>query len=36
VVAEASDGMGVVVAEIDREYTGRVRASLPSLAHRRL
>jgi predicted amidohydrolase len=36
VVAEASDGVGVIVADIDRDYLARVRVSLPSLAHRRL
>lgn len=36
VVAEASDGVGVVLADVDREVLGRVRASLPSLRHRRL
>jgi predicted amidohydrolase len=36
VVAECSDGPGVAVADIDAELTARVRAKLPSLAHRRL
>ncbi len=36
VVAEASDGVGLIVADIDPEYSARVRASLPSLDHRRL
>jgi predicted amidohydrolase len=34
VVAQASEGEGIVVAAIDREYLARVRASLPSLNHR--
>jgi predicted amidohydrolase len=36
VVAEASDQVGVVVADLDRGYLARVRAALPSLRHRRL
>jgi deaminated glutathione amidase len=36
VVAECSDRMGIVVADLDREYLERVRAQLPSLKHRRL
>ena len=36
VVAECSDGEGVACAWIDDEQVKRVRASLPSLAHRRL
>lgn len=36
VIAQASEGEGVVVAPIDRDYLAKVRASLPSLAHRRL
>jgi predicted amidohydrolase len=36
VVAQASEGEGVVVAEIDPARIARVRASLPSLRHRRL
>lgn len=35
VVAQASDGDAVVVAEIDQAYTEHVRDILPSLAHRR-
>lgn len=36
VIAQASEGEGVIVAPIDRGYLQRVRASLPSLRHRRL
>jgi predicted amidohydrolase len=36
VVAECSDGSGVVVADVDLAYLDRVRASLPSLQHRKL
>lgn len=36
VVAECSDGEGVACAFLDDEQVTRVRASLPSLAHRRL
>ncbi len=36
VVAECSDGVGVAVADIDPDYTRRVRASVPSLRHRKL
>jgi predicted amidohydrolase len=36
VVAEASDRSMAVVAELDKAYLERVRASLPSLRHRRL
>lgn len=36
IVAQASEGEGVVVAEIDPAMTERVRASLPALRHRRL
>jgi predicted amidohydrolase len=36
VIAQASEGEGVVVATIDRERIARVRAQLPSLEHRRL
>ncbi|MEB2311071.1 MAG: carbon-nitrogen hydrolase family protein [Sorangiineae bacterium] len=34
IVAECSDRVGLVVADLDRDYLDRVRASLPSLAHR--
>ncbi|MBE7479445.1 MAG: carbon-nitrogen hydrolase family protein [Polyangiaceae bacterium] len=34
VIAEASDGPGVVVAELDPAVLARVRANLPSLTHR--
>lgn len=34
VIAEASDGPGVVVAELDPEVLARVRQNLPSLRHR--
>ena len=36
VIAQASEGEGVITAGVDRGYLGRVRASLPSLRHRRL
>jgi len=36
ILAECGDGEGVAVAPIDPARTGRVRASLPSLAHRRM
>jgi predicted amidohydrolase len=36
VVAECSDGEGVACAFVDDEHVKRVRAALPSLAHRRL
>jgi deaminated glutathione amidase len=36
VVAECSDGVGIIVAELDGTLTARVRNSLPSLRHRRL
>ena len=36
VLARAGDGEGVIVAEIDRAYTARVRRELPCLAHQRL
>jgi len=36
VIAQASEGEGVIVAPIDRGYLQRVRVSLPSLRHRRL
>ncbi len=36
VLAECGDGEGVAVAPIDAARTGRVRATLPSLAHRRM
>jgi predicted amidohydrolase len=36
VVADCSDGPGFVVATLSQAVTDRVRASLPSLAHRRL
>ena len=35
VVAQAPDGQGVIVAECDDERVARVRAAVPSLAHRR-
>jgi predicted amidohydrolase len=35
VVAQASEGEGVITAALDRAYLERVRASLPSLKHRR-
>jgi deaminated glutathione amidase len=36
VIARASDGEGVITAEIDLDYLKRVRAELPSLKHARL
>lgn len=36
VIAQASEGEGMVVAELDFLYLERVRSSLPSLRHRRL
>jgi deaminated glutathione amidase len=36
IVAQASEGVGVVVAEIDPAITERVRSSLPALRHRKL
>jgi deaminated glutathione amidase len=36
VIAQASEGEGVITAAVDRGYLGRVRASMPSLRHRRL
>ena len=36
VVAESSDRVGFVVADIDRRYLERIRATLPSLKHRRM
>jgi len=36
VVAQASDGVGVVVADLNLVQLARIRASLPSLKHRRL
>jgi deaminated glutathione amidase len=36
VIAEASDGPRVVVADVERELLERVRGSVPSLRHRRL
>ena len=36
VLAELADGPGIVTAEIDLEYLGKVRSELPALNHRRL
>jgi deaminated glutathione amidase len=36
VVAQASEGEGIVVAPLDPAYIAQVRASLPSLRHRRI
>jgi deaminated glutathione amidase len=36
VIAQCSDGEGVAVATIEPDYVARVRASVPSLRHRRL
>jgi predicted amidohydrolase len=35
VIAQASDGDGVIAATCDHDYLARVRAQVPSLAHRR-
>ena len=36
VIAQASEGEGVIVASLDLDYLTRVRANLPALTHRRL
>ncbi|MGE0328970.1 MAG: carbon-nitrogen hydrolase family protein [Polyangiaceae bacterium] len=36
IIAEASDGVGVILADLDLEQLRRVRASLPCLRHRKL
>jgi predicted amidohydrolase len=36
IVAQASDGEGVIVATLDRAYLEQVRARVPSLKHRRM
>ena len=36
VIAEASDGVGIVTATLERERLDSVRRSLPSLSHRKL
>ena len=36
IVAQASEGEGVITATLDPAYLERVRANLPSLRHRRL
>jgi deaminated glutathione amidase len=36
IIAQASEGEGVVVASLDLDYLARVRKNLPALAHRRL
>ena len=36
VLAECADGEGLALAEVDDERIASVRASLPSLRHRRL
>ena len=36
ILAELSDGPGVITAEIDLDYLAKVRAELPALHHRRL
>jgi deaminated glutathione amidase len=36
VVAQASEGEGIVIGNVDRAYLEQVRANLPSLKHRRL
>ena len=36
IIAQASEGPGLVLAPLDLDYLGRVRRGLPALAHRRL
>jgi predicted amidohydrolase len=36
IVAQASEGEGIAIADVDPGYIARVRASLPALAHRKL
>ena len=36
IIAQASEGEGVIVAPLDLDYLTRVRKNLPALAHRRL
>ena len=36
IVAEASDRVGVVVADVDLALVDRIRSTLPSLRHRKL
>jgi len=36
ILAEASDGSGLIMAEIDLAYLAQVRAQLPALAHRKI
>jgi len=36
IVARASDGPGIIYAEIDLDYLARVRTELPALSHRKL
>lgn len=36
VIAQASEGEGVITAPVDRGYLARVREALPSLRHRRM
>ncbi|MBI2351369.1 MAG: carbon-nitrogen hydrolase family protein, partial [Deltaproteobacteria bacterium] len=36
VLARASDLPGVIFAEVDLDYLAKVRAELPSLAHRKV
>ena len=36
IVAQASDGVGVIVTDLDVDRVRRIRAELPSLANRRL
>ena len=34
IIAQTSEGSGIVVAELDRSYLARVRKQLPALQHR--
>jgi nitrilase len=36
ILAEAADGPGIILGEIDLEYLARVRGELPALTHRKL
>jgi deaminated glutathione amidase len=36
ILAEATDGPGIILGEIDLDHLAKVRAELPALAHRRL
>ena len=36
ILAERDTGEGIVIAEIDREHTAKLRGQLPALEHRRV